>query len=126
MVYQVCVAGNTGSTFVTTSNGVAQLVEHVASSGYANYDNVLAYPNPVLPDFTGLVTISGLMDGSTLRIVDRDGAVVAELTSRGSTATWDCCDAQGNRVPTGTYRVLATTTGDLDNAAEVTRIGVLR
>ena len=126
VVYQVCVAGNTGSTFVTTSNGVAQLVEHAASSGYANYDNVLAYPNPVLPDFTGLVTISGLMDGSTLRIVDRDGAVVAELTSRGGTATWDCCDAQGNRVPTGTYRVLATTTGDLDNAAEVTRIGVLR
>ena len=126
VVYQVCVAGNTGSTFVTTSAGVAQIVERATGSGYANYDNVLAYPNPVMPDFTGLVTISGLMDGSMLRVVDRDGAVVAEFSSRGSTATWDCCDTLGNRVPTGTYRVLATTAGDLDNAAEVTRISVVR
>ena len=39
-------------------------------------------------------------------VVNAAGETVATLNATGTTALWDACDATGNRVPTGNYRVL--------------------
>lgn len=76
-----------------------------------NFDNVYAYPNPVRPDYTGWITIAGLMDNSLVKIADAQGNVVYQTTSEGGMAIWDGCTLSGSRVKTGVYYVFASAGG---------------
>jgi flagellar hook assembly protein FlgD len=69
-------------------------------------EKVYAYPNPVYPDYEGLITIVGLKANSNVKIVNTAGRLVAEGTSLGGSFTWDGKTTQGNRVATGVYYVL--------------------
>lgn len=108
-VYSVCYNPTTSSAIIVTSNGVCEYVCDITPSG-DNYDNVSVYPNPVRPDFTGYVTITGLMNNSHVTITDASGKVYKELVSDGGVCSWDCTDpATGFRATTGTYTVNAAT-----------------
>ena len=72
-------------------------------------DNVWAYPNPVTPDYTGLITVTGLSFNSDVKIVAANGALIAEGRSNGGLFTWDGCDKQGRRVASGIYFVISAT-----------------
>ena len=123
-VYQVCCNPNTNSVYVTTPAG---LYEYFSDSSPAEptYDNILAYPNPVRPDYLGEVTIKGLMDNSLVKIADASGQVIAQLKSTGGMVAWDCCDQRGERVKTGVYLVLCSQAGG-GSEAVVTKIAVIR
>lgn len=124
-IYGVCCNPNSNSVYVVTANGV---LEYLSDSTPAedDYSSVYAYPNPVRPDFTGLITIKGLMDNSLVKIADPQGNVVKQLKSNGGMATWDGCNENGTRVKTGVYFVLASQ-GDSDgNQSAVTKIMIIR
>lgn len=123
-IYKVCCNPNSNSVFVTTAAG---LYEYFSDSSPAQptYEDIYAYPNPVRPDFTGEVTIMGLMDNSLVKIADASGKVIKQLKSTGGMATWDCCDSQGNSVKTGVYIVLCSQANGSGQAA-VTKIAVIR
>ena len=123
-VYQVCCNPNGNSVYVTTPAG---LYEYFSDSSPAepNYDNIYAYPNPVRPEFTGNVTITGMMDNSLIKIADASGYVIRQLKSTGGMATWDCCDQNGERVKTGVYMVLCSQANGSGEAV-VTKIAVIR
>ena len=72
-------------------------------------DNVYAYPNPVTPDYTGLITIVGLSYNADIKITTSNGALVAEGRSNGGTFTWDGKDRNGDRVASGIYMVITAT-----------------
>ena len=72
-------------------------------------DNVYAYPNPVTPDYTGLITIVGLSYDADVKIIASNGAVIAEGRSNGGMFTWDGCDKSGKRVASGIYFVITAT-----------------
>ena len=72
-------------------------------------NNVWAYPNPVTPDYTGLITIVGLSYDADVKILSSNGAIVAEGRSNGGTFTWDGKDRNGNRVVSGVYMVATAT-----------------
>ena len=72
-------------------------------------DNVYAYPNPVTPDYTGLITIVGLSYDADVKITASNGAVIAEGRSNGGMFTWDGCDKSGKRVASGIYLVITAT-----------------
>lgn len=91
-----------------------------------NYDNVYAYPNPVRPDYTGWITISGLMDNSLVKIADSQGNVLYQTQSEGGMATWDGCDSAGNRVKTGVYYVFASQNENDQSSGAVTKILVVK
>lgn len=96
------------SVYVATGTGLFEF-SATASPAKPDYSNVYAYPNPVTPDYTGLVTIAGLMDHSLVKIMDAQMHMVYQTTSEGGMAMWDCCNMNGERVRSGVYFVLAST-----------------
>lgn len=90
----------------------------------SDYSEVYAYPNPVRPDYTGWITINGLMDNSLVKIADSQGKTVWQGKSSGGMAVWDGCDTNGNRVRSGVYMVMASQNQD-GNSGAVTKIVVI-
>jgi hypothetical protein len=74
-----------------------------------NFSDIYAYPNPVQPNYHGVVTIRGLMANTEVRIVDASGNLVATILGNGGEAVWDMTNAQGSRVASGIYTVLCNT-----------------
>jgi hypothetical protein len=91
-----------------------------------DYSNVYAYPNPVRPDYTGWITVTGLMDNSLVKIADAAGNVVYQTRSNGGMAVWDGCNASGDRVSTGVYFVFASQNENDNATAVVTKIMVVK
>lgn len=112
------------TVYVGTSYGLYSFKSD-ASVGKDDYSEILAYPNPVRPEYTGVVMISGLKDRSTVKIADSAGNVVCETRSEGGMASWDVCGKGGERVPTGVYYVYATDSGTSTSAGAVTKILVI-
>lgn len=109
-IRSICIDDNTGKVYIGTLNGLCTYESGVTNTyGNLNTDNVYAYPNPVSPDYTGSITIKGLVENAQLKITTTSGYVVHEGTSNGATYKWDGCDQSGNRVASGVYMVLITT-----------------
>ncbi len=123
-VYRVCCNPNSNSVYLTTPAGVYEYFSD-SSPAEPTYDNIYAYPNPVRPEYTGDVTITGLMDNSLVKIADSNGFVIRQMKSTGGMVTWDCCNEYGERVKTGVYLVLCSQANGSGNAV-VTKIAVIR
>lgn len=83
-------------------------------------DNVYAYPNPVSPEYTGLITVTGLTYDTDVKVTASDGALIAEGRSNGGMFTWDGCDKKGRRVASGIYMVIsATKNGDKGTVCKI-------
>ena len=123
-VYRVCCNPNSNSVYLTTPDGVYEYFSD-SSPAEPTYDNIYAYPNPVRPDYSGDVTITGLMDNSLVKIADPSGFVIRQMKSTGGMATWDCCDQNGERVKTGVYLVLCSQANGSGEAV-VSKIAVIR
>lgn len=123
-VYSIGIDPSSSSVWLGTRNGVAQYFSASAPSA-DNLDDVIAYPNPVRPEYYGFVTIQGLMDGSLVKIMDAAGNLVRDLgRSEGGMVQWDLSNLSGRRVPTGVYYVACSASGDnSDNT--VTKILVM-
>lgn len=78
-----------------------------AAPAAADYSAAFVSPNPVSADYTGWITINGLMDNSLIKIVDASGREVWSGNSEGGMAVWDGCGPDGHRVPAGLYTVNA-------------------
>ena len=94
-----------GILYIGTDLGVVSLVTS-ANSAEKDYNSVRIYPNPVRPDFTGLLTLDGLVKDSYIKIVDSGGNLVRELQSNGGRATWDLRNGAGHYVASGIYYIL--------------------
>lgn len=96
--------------YIYTDNGFAEYQPH-GDAAALNFDNVYAFPNPVNPDFTGMIKITNLMENSYVTITDRLGSVVAQFGPVMGSAFWDGSGADGERVPTGIYNIYAAQGG---------------
>ena len=92
--------------YIYTDNGIAEYIVNGDATSI-NFDNVYAFPNPIEPDFTGLIKIANLMDNSYVTVTDRDGNIVAQFGPVVGSALWDGSGADGERVPTGIYNIYA-------------------
>jgi|WetSurSiteA1Bulk_404760.scaffolds.fasta_scaffold00996_4 hypothetical protein len=100
----VAIDNITGEVWFGTSEGVIS-VREIATSGKEEYKNVYSFPNPVREDFTGNVTITGLIKDTQIKITDISGNLVFETLSEGGQASWDLKTYNGQRVATGVYLV---------------------
>ncbi len=94
-----------GRVFVQTPNGILSY-RGSASEPAETLSNLIIFPNPVRPDFSGTVGINGLTDNATVKILDAGGQLVYETRSQGGTATWDLRDYRGRSAQTGVYLII--------------------
>jgi len=103
-ITSIAVDNKSGDVWFGTSRGV-QSVRGDAVKGEEKFNNVYTFPNPVRRDFSGNVTIMGLMSNSSIKITDISGNLVFETESTGGEASWDLKTYNGERVATGVYLV---------------------
>lgn len=109
-IESVAVDGRTGRVYIGTAVGLCSYMGDASEPAETmTKDNVYAYPNPVRPDYNGLVTVTGLTLNADVKIVTANGALVAEGRSNGGTFTWDATDKKGRRVASGVYMVQTAT-----------------
>ena len=120
-IESIAINDQTGEVFFGTDKGLCSYMsDATATNDEMNKDNVWAYPNPVRPDYTGLITVTGLSYNADVKIVTSNGVLVAQGKSNGGTFTWDGCDQNGRRVASGIYMVeTATSTGEKGTVCKI-------
>ena len=124
-IESLAINNTTGEVFIGTDKGLCSYMSDASRPNEKmTKDNVWAYPNPVTPDYTGLITITGLSMDADVKIAGTSGTLVNEGRSNGGTYTWDGCDQKGKRVASGIYMVeTATSEG---NKGTVCKIAIIR
>ena len=106
----ITINSTTGEVFFGTENGLCSYVSDATETNTEmTTENVWAYPNPVEPNYTGPITITGLSLNADIKILTTNGTIVNEGRSNGGTYVWDGCDQKGRRVASGIYMVAAAT-----------------
>ncbi len=114
----IAINTDNGEVYIATPNGMF-IYQGDAAEGKENLNDVHVYPNPVRPEFDGLITISGLMENTEVRITDTEGHVLVHGLSNGSLYTWDGQLNNGSHAPSGIYFVFeATQDGNYKNVAK--------
>lgn len=107
-IHDITIQPVTGEIFFATSKGIVSY-RGTATTGLVTHGSeVKVFPNPVRPDFNGLVSITGLIQEADVRITDIAGRLVWKGQSEGGTATWNALDFDGKRVKTGVYLVFSS------------------
>lgn len=89
------------------------------ASGAPDFNNVYAYPNTVNADYTGWITIKGLMDHAIVNIVNQNGSVCYTGESAGDTVMWNLLGNDGKPVATGVYSVIVNIDGTPTAVAKI-------
>lgn len=115
-VKTIGINGQTGEVFFGTALGMIGFQSDAAES-HEDLSDIHAYPNPVRPEFSGEVTITGLMENTHVKICDVSGATVYETISNGGIATWN---PEG--VPSGVYFALCFTESGVKGRCKILKI----
>ncbi len=109
-ISSISINQQSGEVFFLSDNGLCSYQSNaIAPSQEMTKDHISVYPNPVTPDYTGLVTITGLTYDADVKITTATGAIVAEGRSNGGMFNWDCRNKQGKRVASGVYMIITAT-----------------
>ena len=109
-IYSTAINQKSGKVYFLTDKGLCSYQSNATEpSEEMTDDNVYAYPNPVTPDYTGLITITGLTFDANVKITSSNGTLIAQGRSNGGMFTWDGNDRQGRRVVSGIYFVITAT-----------------
>lgn len=124
-VYAVQYNPSTNSMMISTDKGLVELML-TSSGGDTSSSDVRCFPNPVRPEYFGVVTIDGLSDDAMVKIVDTNGFVVKECGQAFSgRVEWNLTNNSNKRVPGGVYFVVATGGPTDDNYAKVGKLLVI-
>jgi len=119
LIYEIGIDEKTGEVFFATEKGLISYMGS-ATEGSDFHEDVLVFPNPVKPEYTGLITIRGLVSGAYVKIADINGHLVYETKANGGTATWDGRNFTGKRASTGVYLIYSSSQDGIET--NVTKI----
>lgn len=94
------------------------------TEGSENLSDVYVYPNPVRPDYSGVITITGLELDTNIKITDLTGNLIVEGKSLGGQFVWDGLTSKGKKAGTGVYIVFASSQNGSEKA--ITKIMIVR
>lgn len=106
-VLKIAVNTVNGEVFFVTDKGTASFRSD-ATESTPEHGKVKIFPNPVRPNFNGLVGINGLATDVRLKITDISGKLIREIEASGGGASWDLQDLNGNRARTGVYIIFSS------------------
>ena len=123
-ILSIAIDETTGMVYIGTDKG---LCSYQSEAGPTNEemttDNVWAYPNPVTPDYSGVITVTGLSLNTDVKILSAAGTLVKQGRSTGGSFVWDGNDADGKRVASGVYMVVtATESGEKGTVCKISII----
>jgi len=98
---------NTGELYIGTDQGLISYMSDATEGEDSFSESAHAYPNPVRPDYTGIITVTGLIRDSDVKVTDINGNLIYAGTSVGGQFTWDGKNLKGKKVASGIYLVLA-------------------
>ena len=122
-VTDIEVDGSSGRVYFGTPQGIVAF-NGTATSAQDSFENVRAFPNPVRPNYSGMVTIDGLMENANVKITDIEGNLVYEEVSQGGSIQWDTRAFGKHKVASGVYMVLIISEDQLET--KVTKIMIIR
>lgn len=105
-IYDITVNQGTGEVFILTDQGMASYFSDATESA-ENYDDIIAYPNPVRPEYTGYISITGFVEDAFVKITDQHGVLINEGFALGGKYIWDGNDYNGRRANTGIYYIFS-------------------
>lgn len=106
-IYDVGINHESGEVFFATDKGLISY-RGSATMGSDEYRDVYVYPNPVRENYSGEITIRGLVSDVNVKITDISGNIVYETQAKGGQATWSGKDFSGRRPSTGVYLVFCS------------------
>lgn len=115
----------TGEVFIGTAQGLISYRGEAVRGGRVNSKNAYAFPNPVRPDYEGIIAVNGLAENANVKITDITGQLVYETIALGGQAIWDGKDYNGKRATSGVYFVFSTSDNPIQPDALVTKILIL-
>ncbi len=98
----------TGEMYIGTDKGIQSYRTETTSANDFHKSTVIAFPNPVRPDYRGPIAINGLANEAEVRITDIDGRLVYKTRALGGQAIWDGNNLNGNDVAGGVYLVFSS------------------
>ncbi len=96
-----------GEVYIGTDKGIISY-KGDATEPDPTLNDVYAYPNPVRPEYSGSIAITGLLRDANVKITDIYGGLVHESQAYGGQAIWNGKDLNGQKVNTGVYMVFIT------------------
>ncbi|MHA4843393.1 type IX secretion system anionic LPS delivery protein PorZ [Flavitalea antarctica] len=106
-VKQISIDPVTGEVFIATSMGISSF-RGTATEPREESTNILIFPNPVPPSYTGTIAIRGLAEDAIVKITEMNGNLVYQTRALGGQAIWNGKDYKGRLISTGVYLVLVT------------------
>jgi ligand-binding sensor domain-containing protein len=122
-VLDIGIDGTKGIVYFATSEGLIAFKGNATDAG-ENMDDVYAFPNPVNMQKHNFVTIRGLVENVSVKIVDIEGNLVYETTSKGGSIDWDLTAFGKYKVASGVY--IALISDEYGEQTQTTKILVIR
>jgi hypothetical protein len=112
IVRDIAINPNNGVVYFGTELGIISYRDGAtAAKRTAFAEDLVIFPNPVEPGYSGPVSINGLARDARVKITDLSGKLVDEGTATGGQYVWSGTDYNGRRVTTGVYLVFASSNG---------------
>jgi hypothetical protein len=81
-----------------------------ATEGAQHQQTIQIYPNPIPPNFNGLIAFKGLIENAIVKITDLTGKLLYQTKALGGQAVWNARTYEGRQVATGIYLVFVRDT----------------
>lgn len=121
----IAINGKSGEVFIATDRGLCSYMADATEPAVEmDKSNVYAYPNPVEPGYTGVITVVGLSFDADVKVTTASGNLVAEGRSNGGTFTWDGNDRYGQKVASGVYNIVTAKSDG--SKGTVCRVAIVR
>jgi hypothetical protein len=104
-VKKIAIDGKSGEVYFATLKGICSF-RSTATEGNETNDEILVFPNPVPPGYSGSIAIRGVANNSIVKITELNGRLVYQTKAFGGQAIWDGKDYRGQKISTGIYLVL--------------------
>lgn len=111
----ILIEPNSGIAYFGTEKGIVSFKSDATRATKFHAQPLTIYPNPVLPEYTGLITIDGLAQNARVKITTISGELVFETIANGGRAIWNGQNVNGQRVATGVYLVFSSGETDFFN-----------
>jgi hypothetical protein len=115
-VKRITIAGETGEVFFASAKGICSF-RSTATEGKEKNENLLVFPNPVPPGYSGTIAIRGVVNNAIVKITELNGRLVYQTRAWGGQAVWDGRDYRGKKIETGIYLVLISDESRKENAS---------